>query len=430
MEFDFDYIIENYLEYEDHLKQFQDQTVVVLLGPTGCGKSSLINYLLGAKMTKKQRKVIPVNPYEEKSKIGHGINSETYVPDIYKSQTHTYCDCPGFKDNRSFNDKICVGINTQTMLKLVKEIPCFVICIEEAAFLNERAKGLKKLLEILLTFFQHDQSLKSCIWIITKTNEFKSIEDLVEEILSLLSYFEKEKKDEENQKIINILNILIENSDKIILGNILDDGQTRKQIESRIFAIKKNIQKEHLNILTYDKNLMKFIDMVIQKARLYYGKCRSYLEELQEREQITSEIKTLKENVEIYKEKCNELNNQEEEKVQLQVIQGLWNELNGEKERLNRKIERIDEKIQIIVNENKELESDEVVLFKKISRTRKSLFGQLKSFFSIFREEIDYQGPPIFRFEFHYEQDIIDNVEDLKKICHKNKIKKMEKLIF
>ena len=62
MEFDFEYIIQNYLKYEDHLNKFQDETVVILLGTTGCGKSSLINYLLGTKMIKEKKKSCASKP--------------------------------------------------------------------------------------------------------------------------------------------------------------------------------------------------------------------------------------------------------------------------------------------------------------------------------------------------------------------------------
>lgn len=81
---------------------------ILFIGNTGSGKSTLINYLAGAKLQVIKEKGLlrillatdeDVNKY---MKIGHKQTSETVVPRLLqdKSLGWSYCDCPGFGDVR------------------------------------------------------------------------------------------------------------------------------------------------------------------------------------------------------------------------------------------------------------------------------------------------------------------------------------------
>ena len=80
------------------------QDVVIILGKTGSGKSTLINLLSGRPLFPQQHEGRIVldspNPLPGIT-IGHNIQAETSVPHSWMHDDNTlYWDCPGFNDNR------------------------------------------------------------------------------------------------------------------------------------------------------------------------------------------------------------------------------------------------------------------------------------------------------------------------------------------
>jgi hypothetical protein len=88
------------------IRSTEGEEVVLVLGNTGSGKSTIINRLLGCQMQKTLdgAKCIakPIDESQIYAKIGTGWDSETLFPEVHKSRdgysTWTYCDCPGFED--------------------------------------------------------------------------------------------------------------------------------------------------------------------------------------------------------------------------------------------------------------------------------------------------------------------------------------------
>lgn len=68
----------------------------IIIGPTGAGKSTIANVLIGNEIVRKNVGGKFVYDVKENSpiKIGHANQSQTEWPNIYK----TYIDCPGFED--------------------------------------------------------------------------------------------------------------------------------------------------------------------------------------------------------------------------------------------------------------------------------------------------------------------------------------------
>ena len=80
------------------------QNMVLILGKTGSGKSTLINLLAGRSLSAQQHEGRVVldspNPLPGIT-IGHNVQAETSIPHSWMHDDNTlYWDCPGFNDNR------------------------------------------------------------------------------------------------------------------------------------------------------------------------------------------------------------------------------------------------------------------------------------------------------------------------------------------
>jgi ribosome biogenesis GTPase A len=87
------------------LSERQKQNAVLVVGGTGAGKSTLVNYLVGKRMVR--TKVTGSLQYgytceDPVVEIGHGFQSMTSspqaIPLVYGLRPLTLIDCPGFHD--------------------------------------------------------------------------------------------------------------------------------------------------------------------------------------------------------------------------------------------------------------------------------------------------------------------------------------------
>jgi energy-coupling factor transporter ATP-binding protein EcfA2 len=97
--------------------------VVFVLGNTGSGKSTFLNYIMGCTMAESMPEpVVVVSPESKRSEIipiGHGMISKTFLPTFCTDQDETwrqYCDCPGFGDSRGSEVNIANAVNIKKAL--------------------------------------------------------------------------------------------------------------------------------------------------------------------------------------------------------------------------------------------------------------------------------------------------------------------------
>jgi len=159
---------------EKNAAAMDGQDVVFVLGNTGAGKSTLINYLCGCRMESVRRKniglsgrgsIIRVKAGQRDTAvtdIGHDTQkSATFLPTTARctADGQVYCDCPGFLDNRGPEINIANAVNTRAMLLAARSVKLLVL-INYDSIKADRGCGLQDMVRILLQMFASEQALQ------------------------------------------------------------------------------------------------------------------------------------------------------------------------------------------------------------------------------------------------------------------------------
>jgi energy-coupling factor transporter ATP-binding protein EcfA2 len=158
---------------EQEAENAKEQELIVVIGNAGSGKSTLVNYLYGCKMkrvkpqdlgiTGLEKVVVVDNTSEDTSKeimqIGHTRKSNTFMPQIATDQNgFTFCDCPGFFDNRGMEINIAHAVNTKKTFFEAKNIK-IIMLISYHSLVADKAQGLSDMIKSSCGLFGSKENL-------------------------------------------------------------------------------------------------------------------------------------------------------------------------------------------------------------------------------------------------------------------------------
>lgn len=105
-------------------KDEQCEEAIIVIGDTGVGKSTIMNFLNDAKLTIKCEGLKPKLICEGESliKIGHEKYSETSIPTRVIIGGLAFYDCPGFRDNKGEEYEISNSFFVQKLLDLYQKV--------------------------------------------------------------------------------------------------------------------------------------------------------------------------------------------------------------------------------------------------------------------------------------------------------------------
>ena len=173
---------------------------VAVIGNTGAGKSTFVNYLHGCKMESvskaavsspssaaqtrdgssgggggggggddddddDEETVIRVKKgeglKEELMAIGHSKKSATFVPGVGQGEDFVFLDCPGFLDNRGPEINIANAVNIKLSLHGAASVKVIVI-INYHSIKADRGRGQRELVKILQDLFGSAENIVRC----------------------------------------------------------------------------------------------------------------------------------------------------------------------------------------------------------------------------------------------------------------------------
>ena len=157
-------------------EKIAEKDAVIVIGNTGAGKSTFVNYLSGCTMVLKSPEELGLDEVDDivvvKSKseggaldeimpIGHTKKSKTFMPQVETDRATqiTYCDCPGFLDNRGAEINIANAVNIKAALTRAKTVKV-VILINYHSLRADRGRGLSDMLKICSNLFGNERNLE------------------------------------------------------------------------------------------------------------------------------------------------------------------------------------------------------------------------------------------------------------------------------
>ena len=163
-------------EGERNSEKAKGKDTLIVVGSTGAGKSTFLNYLMGCEMMLKDPEELGLDdlddevvvvrsrseggPLDEIMEIGHGKQSKTFLPHIEsdprQASPYAYCDCPGFLDDRGAEINIANAVNIRRLLQSAQCVRV-VILINYDALKSARGRGIRDILLICRQLFGHTE---------------------------------------------------------------------------------------------------------------------------------------------------------------------------------------------------------------------------------------------------------------------------------
>jgi 50S ribosome-binding GTPase len=159
---------------ERNAEKIKGKNALIVVGNTGAGKSTFLNYLIGCKLQLEDPAVLgipvledlvvvsPDSGVKEVMPIGHTKQSQTLIPQIEVDRSDAnlaYCDCPGFLDNRGVEINIANAVNIRRTLQSAQSARMLIL-INYHTLRSDRVRGLRDMLLLTRQLFGNTECLR------------------------------------------------------------------------------------------------------------------------------------------------------------------------------------------------------------------------------------------------------------------------------
>lgn len=213
-------------------EKLQNKNLLLVLGQTGSGKSTLINHLLGHPMVRHEdgHLVLSEEVNGEKATIGQTYASQTLHPEVYScGKSYQLCDTAGFSDTRGDQVNVASYLAMQTIGHAASKIQGLLIVIDYNAFKNGAGRGqsLRETLStVASTFKAYPDIINSALLIINKTELTQSSK----EVLNRAQVIQELQRFKDANLNCPLIEQFISNPTHIVIPDLLDRVNSKNRL--------------------------------------------------------------------------------------------------------------------------------------------------------------------------------------------------------
>lgn len=269
------------------IKSAEKKEMVLVIGNTGAGKSTTVNYLLGCELQAEESLngniAVPIG--EIYAEMGNDSESKTFYPEVFTNGKDPllYCDCPGFLDNRGKEEKICVSINTQMAITLARNIKSVMVVVDINSLTTDRGGSFRKLSETLGLLLKNPEEVASSILFVFTKNPKAKPAQILKKVSELIASEEKKLKEKgsyiskfigaeedihktkleqiEIERKLKILKLIKDNPDNIKVIDVFDAGESKSDIVQTLYKM-RSVSKSAFDFDQYDDARVKFNEVI------------------------------------------------------------------------------------------------------------------------------------------------------------------------
>lgn len=305
----------------------RNRSIIAVLGNTGSGKSTSINYLAGFPMHQTQQGIDVIPPAQAIAKIGHKAISETTYATVYQVENRYFVDTGGFLDTREGKTSVSVPFSIKCTLQNARDVK-IILCADISLLWMDRGVHVTELFKTAIDRLVGDCRMdclsKSFLLLITKVRPMPTAEeavtipatiDLVQ--LALRTLRASATPTSLEQRVYDF--VLRDGGKYIAMINPLDKGQSRLGILEKLDAMQPVASpQECFNYIPYSSETRLWIHTtmrtIAEEGRVLYETLGFYTERINE---LKTELAVLTEKIDSLQQCLDRLTSDPDAKSQM-----------------------------------------------------------------------------------------------------------------
>ena len=278
-----------------HVEHARGKNLVMFMGSTGVGKSTLLNYLLGCRydlegVGLERGPRLRAGSKPEYAQVGHNsAASMTLFPQIFpvNGESYLYCDLAGFDDTRTAHtgeEALCASNNAQVLTRLSSGVKGIVLLLDRPGLESKFIViNFKNVLKTLAGMMPQDPQMaqkfleSSVFFMLTKMPIGTTREQVMMRFINPLHKVFQDDLDagkplsEEDAKVYIILELMRAHPEKILVPNIFDNGQSVSLINGALRGAEVQ-DRDSFDFTSTASKQRKFNDLLMKISKAFVAK--------------------------------------------------------------------------------------------------------------------------------------------------------------
>lgn len=295
----------------DAVSPAKNKSIITVVGATGAGKSSLVNYMNGSRYDFEYNDLMIKKPLLKPGskdaicKVGEDDGeSKTLYPQIVQLENEKFAiaDLGGFFDSRAGIEGTLIDMSPHILSRNASKIKGIIWVISFASLTESKGKDVREMLSYFSKISDDTQLLvDSLSIIITKGDERVPKIAIINQLNRIINQMPNGKEKDLLQSVVEKLH---EQKDKIVIHNQFDNGESAQHIKDAIGTFNKEGHAPSLfNFSEFNSDQETFNQCLNDASSWYLEKKHALETKIIELEGIQNKIQKLQSG---YSEKSNQ----------------------------------------------------------------------------------------------------------------------------